>query len=76
MCLAVPMRIVEVRDHDGVAEAGGVRRKVRLDLVPEARVGQYVLVHAGFAIQVLTEQEARDTVALVETLLVEREDEG
>ena len=49
-------------------EVGGVSRQVSLQLTPEAREGNYVLVHAGFAIHVIDEQEARETLSLLEEL--------
>lgn len=68
MCLAVPMRLCEMEGTRGTAEAGGVRRTVMLDLVPEATIGKYVLVHAGYAIQVLDEAEAHETLEMLERL--------
>ncbi len=68
MCLAVPMALVEVDGARGVAETGGVRSEVRLDLVDGAAVGAYVLVHAGYAIQLLDEAEAAETLALIDEL--------
>ena len=68
MCLAIPMKVVRAEGDRGEAETGGVRRTVRLDLV-EAAVGDYVLVHAGFAIQVLDEAEAAETLELLEETL-------
>lgn len=59
MCLAVPARIVSVNGVMGVIDLEGVRREVSLMLCPEAEVGQYALVHAGFAISVIDEEEAR-----------------
>jgi hydrogenase expression/formation protein HypC len=61
MCLAKPMKLVTIQP-DGIAgavDAGGVKLPVNLILVPEAKVGDYVLVHAGSAIEVLEEQDAR-----------------
>lgn len=64
MCLAVPMRLLTIAGNQGKAELDGVGRSVMLDLVPEARVGDYVIVHAGYAIQLLDEQAAAETLAL------------
>ncbi len=59
MCVAVPSQVVEIPEHGvGVVDIGGVRRRVSLLLLPEARVGEYVIVHAGFAIQRIDEGEA------------------
>ncbi len=69
MCLAVPMRLAEVDGPFGQAEVDGIGRRVRLDLVPDARVGDYVIVHAGFAIEVLDEQAAQETLALLREAL-------
>ncbi len=65
MCLAVPMKLIERRDAVGVAEIDGVRREVSLMLQPEAGVGDYVLVHAGYAIGVVDEAEAHETLELL-----------
>jgi hydrogenase expression/formation protein HypC len=59
------MRIVEVEGAAGTVETSGVRRQVALDLAPEARVGDWVIVHAGYAIQVLDEEAAAETLALL-----------
>jgi len=64
MCLAIPGRIIEVLDgRRAMVDYGGTRREADLTFV-EAGVGQYVLVHAGFAMQVLEESEALETLAL------------
>jgi hydrogenase expression/formation protein HypC len=65
MCLAVPMKLVERREMIGVAEVDGVRREVSLLLEPEANPGDYVLVHAGYAIGVVDEAEAEATLELL-----------
>lgn len=64
MCLAVPLRIVRIEGAMAEVELGGVIRQVSLVLTPEAQVGDYVLVHTGFAISRLDEQEAQETLAL------------
>ena len=58
MCLAVPLRLIEIHDKEGIAEAGGMRRSVRLDFISNPQVGDYVMVHAGFAIERLREEQA------------------
>ncbi|WP_243375381.1 HypC/HybG/HupF family hydrogenase formation chaperone [Geotalea sp. SG265] len=66
MCLGVPMRIISVDGSDAIAEMDGVRRDASLLLLDEeVRVGDYVIVHAGFAISRLHEAEARETLALM-----------
>jgi len=69
MCLAVPMQITEIKDSQAIIAAGGVQRQISLLLLPEAQVGDYVLVHAGFAIQRLDEAEAQETLRLWAELL-------
>ena len=72
MCLAVPGRIVRIVEADGVPMAevdfGGVRKDVCLQYVPDATVGEYVVVHVGFAIQHLDEASAQETLANFERL--------
>ena len=64
MCLAVPARVIAIEDELATVEVRGATRKASLMLLPEARVGDYVLVHAGFAMQVVTENDAAETEAL------------
>ena len=69
MCLAVPAKLVEMRDDDtAVADLHGNRVEVSTLLVPEAQLGDWVLMHAGFAIQRLNEQEAEATWSVLEDL--------
>jgi hydrogenase expression/formation protein HypC len=65
MCLAVPMKLIELRDALGVAELDGVRREVSLMLQPDAKLGDYVLVHAGYVIGTVDEAEAQATIELL-----------
>ena len=58
MCLAVPLRLIEINGVVGVGEFDGVRRKVQLTFVPNAKVGDYVIVHAGFAVEIMDEEQA------------------
>jgi hydrogenase expression/formation protein HypC len=68
MCLAIPMLLVAMDGPTGKVELDGIRREVMLDLVPEAKIGDYVIVHAGYAIQTLDEQAARETLSLLAEL--------
>ena len=58
MCLAVPLRIVEINGREAVAESMGMKRKIRVDFIDNPRVGEYMIVHAGFAIERLPEEQA------------------
>ena len=65
MCLAIPALVVErLSDDDAVIDLGGVRKQVSLALVPDATVGDYVIVHVGYAISKLDPEEAQRTLAL------------
>lgn len=69
MCLAVPGRITAVHEGDRAdVDMLGARREVSLRLVPEAREGDYVLVHAGFGIQVIDDREAAKTIRLLQEM--------
>jgi hydrogenase expression/formation protein HypC len=65
MCLAIPMKLIERSDVLGIVEIDGVRREVSLMLQPEVALGDYVLVHAGYAIGVVDEAEAQATLDLL-----------
>ena len=65
MCLAVPAKVLAIKDAVGKVEISGVTRDVSLMLLPEAQVGDYVLVHAGFAMQIVEEKDADETDALL-----------
>ena len=69
MCLAVPGKIVEIKQSEGLQMAkvdfGGIFRDACLDYVPEAKVGDYCVIHVGFAISLLSEQEAMETLDLL-----------
>ena len=79
MCLGIPGRIVEIHDDAGLlmatADFGGVRREVCLSCTPEAKVGSYVIVHVGFAISQVDEEEAQRTLGVLRSMadLVEGE---
>lgn len=68
MCLAVPAQIIERSEFMGTVAISGVTRQVSLMLLPEAQVGDYVLIHAGFAIQAIDEAEALRTLELFKEL--------
>ena len=65
MCLAFPAKVLEIEGDLATVERSGVKRKASLMLLPEARVGDYVLIHAGFAMQVVNEREVQIRDALV-----------
>jgi len=72
MCLAVPGKIIEITQTPaakmGKVDFGGVLREVCLEAVPEAEIGSYVIVHAGFALNTLSEREAQETLDALKEL--------
>jgi hydrogenase expression/formation protein HypC len=65
MCLGIPMRVIEKNGADAVAESGGVKKSIRLDLIEGVDIGDYVLIHAGYAIERLDTGEALETLELL-----------
>ncbi|MBU1261053.1 MAG: HypC/HybG/HupF family hydrogenase formation chaperone [Planctomycetes bacterium] len=68
MCLAVPARIIEIKGDDAIADAIGNRIEAKTTLVPQVKLGDIVLIHAGFAIAVIDEEEAKKTWQLLADL--------
>lgn len=72
MCLGIPGQIIEIyqanRLRMGKIDFGGVTREVCLEYVPEAQVGDYALVHVGFALNLISEQEAQETIELLQQI--------
>lgn len=65
MCLSVPGKVVEIQNNMAKVEVGGIIREVSMDVCPTVVVGEYVLIHTGFAIQKLDEKEALETLDLL-----------
>ena len=65
MWVAVPLKLIEKKENDGICEMDGIRRNVRLDLVPQVKAGDYVIVHAGFAIEILKEKQALENLEAI-----------
>ncbi|MBM4295957.1 MAG: HypC/HybG/HupF family hydrogenase formation chaperone [Deltaproteobacteria bacterium] len=68
MCLAIPMKIIQIDGVQAVAEVDGVSRQVRLDLLPGVGLGDYVLIHAGLAIAKVDAVYAEETLSLLRSL--------
>ncbi len=69
MCLAVPVKVLSVNGEEAEVDIGGVNRTISIMLTPEARPGDYVLMHTGYAISTINEEEARQTLELFEQIL-------
>ncbi len=76
MCLAVPVLIQKIEGSSAVVELGGVTRSISLMLTPDAQVGNYVLVHTGYAIGIVDEEEANKTLGLLEEIATFNEEKG
>ena len=68
MCLAIPVLIKSIEDKEAEVEIGGITCRISLWLTPEARVGDYALVHTGYAINILGQEEAEETLRLLEEI--------
>ena len=68
MCIGVPIKLLERDEYSGIGEIEGVQRRVSLALLPEARVGDYILINAGSGMKVIDEQAAAETIALLQKM--------
>jgi hydrogenase expression/formation protein HypC len=68
MCLAIPVQIKSIEGSEAEVEFGGIIQKISVLLTPEARLGDYVLLHTGYAISVINEEEAQETLQLFEEI--------
>ena len=77
MCIAAPAKVVEINREENwlFADFGGARQQAKLDLLPEVEVGDYVLIHAGFAIEKLSEEAAKESLEAWDELLEVLEEE-
>jgi hydrogenase expression/formation protein HypC len=80
MCLGVPGKIIEIYEANSLrmckVDFGGVIREVCLEALPEAKVNDYTIVHAGFALNLLSEEEARETLNILNQLSMVEEEPG
>jgi hydrogenase expression/formation protein HypC len=76
MCLAIPAVITLIEDKEADVEIGGITRRISLWLTPEAKVGDYVLVHTGYAINIVDQKEAEETLRLLAEIAELAEEEG
>lgn len=68
MCLAVPARVLTIEGDEGTVDLGGITRQVSFAVTPDVKVGDYVLLHTGYAISIVDEEEARESLLLFEDL--------
>jgi hydrogenase expression/formation protein HypC len=68
VCLAIPVLIKSIEDKEAEVEIAGITRRISLELTPEAKVGDYAIVHTGYAINILNQEEAEETLTLLEQI--------
>ena len=69
MCLAIPAKVEKLEDENlAIVDSSGVKRKISTDLTPQVKVGDFVLVHAGFSIEIVDEEDARKTLELIKEM--------
>jgi hydrogenase expression/formation protein HypC len=62
MCLGIPLKIIEINGMEATGEMNNVKNKIRIDLLPKLKLGDYVMVHAGFGIEIIDEVLAKETL--------------
>ncbi|MCR4394339.1 MAG: HypC/HybG/HupF family hydrogenase formation chaperone [Dehalococcoidales bacterium] len=70
MCLAIPVKVKSIHGEEAEVESGGTSYKASIALVPEVKEGDYVLLHAGYAISIIDQQEAEETLRLLREIRV------
>jgi len=68
MCLAVPMKIVEIKGSEGFVESSGLKRRANFSLIKSPKIGEYVLLHAGFVIEKVKDREAKKTLKILRSM--------
>lgn len=68
MCLAVPLKLTQIDGNEAIGELDGVQRKIRVDFLKQPKLGDYVIAHAGFAIEKLNEQQALENLQAIEEM--------
>ena len=72
MCLAVPMKIIEINGQTAILELSGIKKQASITLLEDPKIGDYVLIHAGFAIQKVNPKDAKATLSFLNDLAQER----
>ncbi|MFC1898396.1 HypC/HybG/HupF family hydrogenase formation chaperone [Candidatus Cloacimonadota bacterium] len=67
MCLAIPGKLVEkVNDEKGLVDLGGVKKEIALNFIPEVKIGEWILIHTGFGLEIISEEDALETIDLLQ----------
>jgi hydrogenase expression/formation protein HypC len=68
MCLAIPAKVISIKGDSAVVDVAGIRREASVMMTPAVKVGDYIIMHAGFAIQILDTKDAEETLKLLEQI--------
>ncbi|MBU0549846.1 MAG: HypC/HybG/HupF family hydrogenase formation chaperone [Candidatus Omnitrophica bacterium] len=68
MCLGIPMKVVKIKDELAWVKSGGLLRQVNIQMIPALKLGDYVIVHAGFAIEIVDQHAAHETLKLLDEI--------
>lgn len=68
MCYAIPAKILEIKNNEAKVDYGGVLKKINISLMPDVKINDYVLVHAGFAIEKVSEISAKETLKILKQI--------
>lgn len=69
MCLGVPLKIIKIHGKEAVGEINNISKKIRIDFVPQAKIGDFVMVHAGFALDLMEEEDAKETIDILNQVM-------
>ena len=68
MCIAIPAQVVEIEGEKGVVNLGGVNKEINFSFTPEVKEGDWVLMHTGFALNIISEDDAQETLKIFEEM--------
>ena len=74
MCLGVPLKVIKIHGKEAVGEINNITKKIRIDFVPNVQIGDFVMVHAGFALDVMEKEDANETIDILNQVM-EKENE-
>ncbi|PRR78719.1 Hydrogenase isoenzymes formation protein HypC [Clostridium liquoris] len=65
MCVGIPLKVLEIQDKEAIGEISGVKRKIRIDFLPNLNIGDYVMTHAGFALDLIKQEDANEIIEAI-----------
>ena len=74
MCIAIPAQVVEIEGEKGIVNLGGVKKEIMFTFTPEAKIGDWVLMHTGFSLNIISEEDANETLKLFEEMALLEDD--